>query len=286
MLEFNFGNALMHFSRTDAPRGFTWKYLLSYVVITLGLFLGMGALVGVSFNTLSAFGSQSTAGGLMIFSSFLLIAIFEASWQRRYVRNEGFKLRLAGDEFRLVVVYLIWILFFTLCYIFVLLALGAVIGIFSTGGANPVLAVGLGTITGLLAGCYWIYLAVRLSAASALTIRDRQIRFAASWRVTKGRFWPLLGAHLVMLVGVSILGLVLTGIGFGLFGNTLAALEDPSDFAATLQTSGLGIGLVVFYAFYYVFSAWWLYFWGGPAALAARTDPDYAGYADPAEAFS
>lgn len=30
MLEFSFGNALLHFNRAGAPSGLTWIYILSY----------------------------------------------------------------------------------------------------------------------------------------------------------------------------------------------------------------------------------------------------------------
>jgi len=41
----------------------------------------------------------------------------------------------------------------------------------------------------------------------------------------------------------------------------------------------LYLGLLALVAYFYNI-------WAGPAALAARTDPDYAGYADPAAAFT
>ena len=34
-LDFNFGNALFHFRRTGGPRGFLWKFTLSFALVTL-----------------------------------------------------------------------------------------------------------------------------------------------------------------------------------------------------------------------------------------------------------
>ena len=32
-IEFNFGNAVGHFTKTDGPRGFLWKFALAYAAL-------------------------------------------------------------------------------------------------------------------------------------------------------------------------------------------------------------------------------------------------------------
>jgi hypothetical protein len=59
--------------------------------------------------------------------------------------------------------------------------------------------------------CVGLYLAVRLSLSSALTFDTRRVNLFGSWTLTRGRFWPMLGAYLLML-GVAILISILTFI--------------------------------------------------------------------------
>lgn len=289
MLEFNFGNAFMHFARTGAPRGFTWKYLLSYIAVVIVYFVLIGALFGGLFFSLMTASVDpgateelllENAGavvgmyGLMTIFGLLFYAIFEASYQRRYMHADTFKLRLAGDEFRLLVIYLLWFLFTIVMYL--VSALLVVVGV----QVNGVLAF----LLGLVVVCGWIFLAVRLSAASALTVRDRKIRFASSWRVTRGRFWSLFGAHLAMFASAIMAYIVFAGIlGIVMFATLANSGSDPD---ALASDPAFLVVMGIMYIFFIPAGAWFYYFWAGPAALAARTDPDSGGMLDPAEAFN
>jgi hypothetical protein len=57
--------------------------------------------------------------------------------------------------------------------------------------------------------CGFIYFAVRLSLASPLTFDTGRIDPMAAWRMTRGRFWPLLGAYFIAFA-LSIVVVVLT----------------------------------------------------------------------------
>ena len=54
-----------------------------------------------------------------------------------------------------------------------------------------------------------IYCAVRLSLASALTFDSRRVNLFGSWKLTRGRFWKMLGTYLLVL-GVGLVILLLT----------------------------------------------------------------------------
>ena len=35
--QFSFDNAMLHFARADGPRGFLWKYLLTFLIATVAM---------------------------------------------------------------------------------------------------------------------------------------------------------------------------------------------------------------------------------------------------------
>jgi len=281
MIKFNFANAFLHFRRTEGPAGFTWKYLLSNAVANLLMLVllvaATGAFSGSLFRVFNGTTPQRSTLYVMGFYVLLLLfgglfmAVFEGSYLRRYMRRDGFKLRIGKDELRLFAVYFIWGLFATVMYI------GVIAVAYVGAEVNDVLAV----FAVLIALAVWMFLAIRFSAAAALTIRDQKIRFASSWRVTKGRFWVLCGAYLVWFVILSAVYLVVSGLlvtfymnGFGSFSSAAA---QGGMFIALFSLGFLSSSVAMGY-FYNI--------WAGPAALAARTDPDYAGYDDPAEVFT
>jgi hypothetical protein len=72
------------------------------------------------------------------------------------------------------------------------------------------------TVLALVVSCVLVflvglYLAVRLSLSSALTFDTRRINLFGSWALTRGRFWPMLGAYLLVL-GLALLGCILAAI--------------------------------------------------------------------------
>lgn len=57
-----------------------------------------------------------------------------------------------------------------------------------------------------------VVIAVKLSLASAITFDTGRIGLAASWRLTTGRFWPLLGAYALAIVLAVIVLVAVTAI--------------------------------------------------------------------------
>ena len=120
MVDFNFGNAFMHFARTAGPRGFVWKYVLAclavqFTVIMLLVILHNSTVVAVAPGALGDPQLAATALSYVLGSavylvlplSLLIYAVFESAALRRYIRREGFRLRLGRDELRMFVVLLI-----------------------------------------------------------------------------------------------------------------------------------------------------------------------------------
>lgn len=136
-------------------------------------------------------------------------------------------MRLGMDELRLLGCLLILIVGF-----YLILAIGGVIaviiGVAAGASAAPFLIVaGL-----ILAVALFAWLGTRLSLAGPLTIRERKIILGPAWRLTGGKFWPLLGAYAAI---VLLIVLTYGGITLVRSGPALAAMMHPADPAARLQ---------------------------------------------------
>jgi hypothetical protein len=123
------------------------------------------------------------------------------------------RLGLGADQVRMAGLILLWIALiigyaFLVIFIFALLT--------DLGGKlepafKPIYFVALaaGFITA------FVYPAVRLSLSGPMTVAEGRIRIFESWGLTRGRFWPLLGAYFlcwVMLFVLVIVGLIVVVI--------------------------------------------------------------------------
>ena len=160
----------------------------------------VGAAAPASFQGLgSVFVAQLLAA--------CLFAILTTAAFRAVLRPEdrGFAfVRLGGDELRLIALTLLFgvavylaLLFGTL--IFVVLGL-------AVGGSGSLETVAVATVVGMvltIAVCVW--LEVRLALAFPLTLLRRRFVLAESWRLTRGRFWPMFAALLVLFLILLVL---------------------------------------------------------------------------------
>jgi hypothetical protein len=108
-------------------------------------------------------------------------------------------LRVGGDELRQALVQVLLYLVLFAAYFFGVIAVAILLAVGSAVGGQ-----GLGMLLGLVAGlglmAGMIVLTVRLSFVSTLAFDTGRIDLGASWEMTKGRFWPLLGAYLIASV--------------------------------------------------------------------------------------
>lgn len=107
-------------------------------------------------------------------------------------------LRLGADEARLIGLAVLLVLIaigltfaLVMAGTLLMIALAAVIG----GGA---IVVGILLYVGLIAASIWAQ--VRISLAGALTVLRGRIVIREAWRATRGRFWTLFGAYLVVAI--------------------------------------------------------------------------------------
>ena len=293
-LEFNFDNAAFHFDKTEGPKGFILKYLTAYVVVGL-IVAGLNILLAIGlFGSLEDMQQVMSGGGgdwllFLLYQGFAIIigvlvwVVFEAAVLRRYLRAEGFALKLGADEGRLVLVSLIWMGLGIVAYI----ALAFVFGLLSVVfiGASPMLGGIIVFLLGLVAVGAWIYYAVRFSAAGALTIRDRAVRFPSAWAVTRGRFWTLFGAYLVLFLIFLAIYVVLFVVLFMFVLGSTVDFSDPEALSRAFMPTNLGLQMVIMTIITTAVQGFVMLAWAGPAALAAKLDPRHGGQADAASVF-
>lgn len=301
-IEFNFGNAVGHFTKTDGPRGFLWKFALAYAALAclmqvfsvflqwpiyegyIQLFTSGGDFDQYAEDMENMSMATTFAGLLTMPLGILLWVMFEGANQRRYMRGAGFGVRIGADEGRLLLVGLIWIALFIGMYIGFAIMIAIPVGVgLAMGPDAALLAVLLGIVLVLGYMLLVLWFSARLSAAAALTVRDKQIRFFESWRVTRGKGWTILGAWIVlgliaMLVMVAFY-LLLFALGAGILSAQVPDLLDgrtPDDeiMAAVMSPVFWGPMLVLVLGFA-VAQSMLMHIFSGPAALAARTDPEW-----------
>lgn len=147
---------------------------------------------------------------LMIPAGLLLIAVTSAAVYRIVLRPQDDRfayLRLGSDELRLVglmLVYLVLAIGFTFVVTLVagLLAAGAA-ALGGAAGALVGLLLGVGTLA------LMIFVIVRFSLAGPMTFAEGRLRIFASWTLTRGNFWRLLGAYVLALALIVVVLLLL-----------------------------------------------------------------------------
>ena len=136
-------------------------------------------------------------GLLMTLGSWAAFASGEAALHRKVLRGEENARRPLGfgaDELRVMLAQLgVWAAFFVI-YIggAIFIGLMAVI---------PVLGIILAILGFFFLFAMIIYIPVRLAPAAALSVKSKQAHLMSARRITKGRFWPLFGAYVVVFIG-------------------------------------------------------------------------------------
>ena len=178
----------------------------------------------------------------------VLLSVFTAAIYRAVLRpqEKGFaRLRLGGDELRLIGLFLLMGLFFFAVFLVLGFVAGLVVGgLFAATGAKGAGGFALAMMViylALIAVCVWF--GVKFSFAAPLTFSQKRIRFFASWGATKGKFWPLLGCYLlawvfvilVLLVDLVVSGALMLGAAGGDFSRVSSAMLRPD------VTSAMGL---------------------------------------------
>ncbi|WP_297801378.1 hypothetical protein [uncultured Brevundimonas sp.] len=178
--------------------------------------------------------------GITFVPNLIVGSIMQAAILRAYFRPEDKRygyIRLGKDEARLTIVNLL----ITLIVAAVSMVGFGVVGVLFGFGMNgfPIVAViGALLVFPLVAALIW--LAVKLSLSVPISFTEGKIGIADSFRVTKGRFWPLLGMMIltgVLVIVVSILLSIITTPLTLLTGGGIAALANDTNLSGMLMTA-------------------------------------------------
>lgn len=302
--KFSFDAAFMHFLKTKGPKGFMWKFILTYsVVITIvigAFYTPMIMGFATMFSELIQSGGNTEPDleqmipllitmlvALPIFLVVYLIvySMFEAAALRRYLYEDGFRLKLGADEFRIMGVLLLWAALFFAMYIIVAIVMVAVMmPVFMSGGDPESLTPYMGLVNVLQLVIYapLLFFGVRLSPASAITMRDKKITFLSAWSVTRGKFWPILGAFLVVYLivyAIQIVGMIIGLVPMigGIMSVAMAAgpTDDPAAILAIFTNPLVIFGLIAMVFVYMISAAFAHFAFLGITSKVARTDPNW-----------
>lgn len=213
----------------------------------------------------------------LVYLGFLLafIAIFAAA-VRAVTRGGGDAfgfLRFGLDELRLVALTLLYIL--ALIMFEVALILVVVVASGAAQAVGTATAIAVGVVLGIGVLCLAVWLQIRLSLASAMTVMRGQFAIGESWRATRGHFWALFGTYALLAIGY----LAVTGIIISLTNPTLIAAygggmkPDAMQQAMRVQAnelSAMSPALIVRYLLTAVFGVAMFSVIFGVAATAAR----------------
>jgi len=160
---------------------------------------------------------------LLVPVTLAFYALLFAAMSRAVLRpgdNAFGYLRLGADEWRQFLLFL-WASVVGIGLELALIVVGTVLVIVvaaayaamnrnAATGAGGGAAMAALALVGLFVAAY-VYVMVRFSLASAMTFDTGKVSLLKSWRLTKGRFWPMFGAYLIagiLALVVGLLGLI------------------------------------------------------------------------------
>ena len=164
-------------------------------------------------QALAMFEKLAPLYALVLPAGLIVIAVWSGAVYRAVLRpadNRFWYLRLGGDELRLTLLMLIYVVL-AIGFTFVLTLVAGLLSAGALAIGGPVGAL-ISAIIGLIGIGVFIWVAVRLSLSGPATFAERHIRVFESWILTRGVFWPLLGAYvlsLALVIVVMLLALVI-----------------------------------------------------------------------------
>ncbi len=245
----------LRFTAREPKTVLVWSGL-GFLIALAGL-VAKAMLAGGDFQILTdttrtaPFGDLAAAfarwqGPSLIFT-FVSLAVVAGAVYRAVLRPEerGLAyLRLGRDELRMVAVFalLLLIVLGALILTGVVASLLGVVLISAGGGIEAwSTMLSISPAVGLLVVAAW--LGPRLSLVAPMAFAEGRIRLAAAWRLTRGHYWPLLGALILTLLLMA----AITGVAWGLRGLAAAAaggLSLAEGYGILLQPQGEGLAAV------------------------------------------
>jgi hypothetical protein len=164
-------------------------------------------------------------------------------------------LRVGADELRLMGLTVIYIGLIMALLVAVTMASAIVMALASVAG--PAVAGFVGAVTSLFSIGLVIFVLVRLSLAPVATFAEQRLAIFESWGLTRGQFWPLLGAYALALACIAVIGFLIIVVFSGIAG-------------AIMLASYFSIGLIAYMIVSSVFSALYNAVIASPGAVAYK----------------
>lgn len=209
------------------------------------------------------------------FLSLLISTILSAAAFRAVLRpgSGGLAhLRLGSDEWRMIAITVILYVLGVIAVLVLSLGFGFLASFAGlVGGDSPVTAVAIGLIgLALLGGMVFVF--VRLSLVYPLVLIRRRISLDDSWELTRGHFWSLLGAYILMaLISLALAFLVFLPL-LGVQVRYGGSVDYWNQALRPMVQSGAapGVSMVLVALLSVAMGGVMLALWGGMIATAAR----------------
>jgi hypothetical protein len=198
---------LLVLAGTAALWALAWRGYLDYIGWWLDIVRSSGGGAQPTPEMFMPPASAMNVGNLgFLFSVafYILLAAFEAGCLRWLARGETrgvFGLSLtAGDTWLVWASYWVWVGLVIGLYI-ALLVVGVITGlVIAALHLEPAVIVIIVAACILALMCALIWAGVRLAPATATSVVLQRFAFFDAWKVTRGRFWTLLGSYLLLII--------------------------------------------------------------------------------------
>lgn len=230
-----------------------------FVTLSAGKAFTNAAQVSLQFNAdpgplMAALAPIAPTYLVVILAFLVLSAVLYAAMNRAVLRPErssfGY-LRLASDELRQLGLLALLAGMAIALYFAIVLAAAVVLTLLALVVGDIGMVLGLVVVVPMTLVAF-IYFGVRFSLASPMTFDRGRVDVLGSWRLTRGRFWPLFVAYLLafalslvvwaLTIAIAIFAVAILGGGFGAIAQ---GAEENFDSLAAAFTPARGLYLTV-----------------------------------------
>lgn len=255
-----------------------------YLAGNIAILLTMQSMLGAAMDPAAASDPAAMIGAMapvyvLNFVLALVGLVLYAAAMRAVLRPDAggiAYLRLGMDELRLLILFILFGVVAVILWVALVFALGLLgVGV-AMGSESPLLSGFVMFVLGLVVFCVMLFLTIRFSLAFPLTLHRRQIVIGEAWALSRGRFWTLFGAALVVTITGFILILMVSSFALGnYFSDLMAAAGDPAATERVAQAQMADAGrlstmMVLQSVGGAVVAGIWVALSGGSIATAAR----------------
>lgn len=255
-----------------------------YIVAYVAMMLSMGGLFTAAMDP--ALASDPAAMMATVAPIYLLgllvgligLVLYAAAMRAVLRPNAGgiAYLRLGMDELRLLGLLIL----FTVVGTVLMIGLSILLAFVGIGLSASTDSAGLGLLINFVMTiaifAVFVFLIVRFSLAFPLTLHRRRIVIGEAWALSRGRFWSLFGAALVITLLMLVLSILVSTLSMGGYIlDLMAAAGDPAATmeAAESQTQALasfGPTMILYMVGSAIIAGIWVALAGGSIATAAK----------------